>query len=788
MKALDRKLLRDLWHYRGQAVAVSLVVACGVASYVATRSAYRSLLASQEEYYRRFRFADVFVSLKRAPDTIASRIQAIPGVASVDARVVADVALDVPGLPEPATGRMVSLPDDSPQNLNRVTIRRGRLPEPGRGDEAVVSEAFARANRLEIGARLGAIFNGRWETVRIVGVGLSPEYVYEISGAGNILPDNRRFGVLWMSRKSLERAFDMDGAFNDVALSLVPSASRADVLARLDELLEAYGGLGSYGREDQVSHSFLANELAELKAEGRIVPGIFLGVAVFLLHIVVTRLVHTQRDQIAIVKALGYGNGAVGLHFLEFVVLMVAGGAAAGVALGAWLGRGLTGVYADFFRFPVLRYEIGIGVPALAVLGSLGAAALGAIGAVRRAAALAPAEAMRPEAPAHFRAGLLESLPWAGRISPAARMLFRNLARRPLRFALSVVGVSLAVAILVLGRYFLDVTDEVLDLHFHAVSREQATVAFHEPRDSRAAHDLARLPGVWRSESFRAVPVRLRFGHRSKRTALLGLPRDGSLRRVIRRDRRALELPSDGVVLTDHLAETLGIAPGQALTVEVLEGRRPVRSVRVAAVVDELVGVSAYMALPAVYRLLREEGSISGGYLALDPRSAGRLYALLKKTPAVSGISLREATIRSFRETIAKTMGVFTAVLIGLACVIAAAMVYNGARIALSERGRELASLRVLGFTRGEVSVILLGEQAVVTLAAVPAGWGIGFAACALISRLYDTDLIRLPLVLSGKTYAFAFLTILVAAILSGWVVRSRIDRMDLVAVLKTRE
>jgi putative ABC transport system permease protein len=788
MTALHRKLLRDLWHYRGLAGAVSLVVACGVASYVATRSAYQSLLASQEEYYSRFRFADVFVSIKRAPDSIVRRIQTIPGVAAVDPRVVVDVTLDVPGLSEPATGRIVSVPEGSFPLLNRLAIRRGRSVEPGRRDEVIISEAFAAANHLSLSDRLGAVLNGRWQRLRIVGIGLSPEYVYEIAGAGAILPDNKRFGVLWMSRDALGSAFDMDGAFNDLALALSPGAVREDVITDLDRLLEPYGGLGAYGREDQVSNSFLSNELGELRAEGRIVPAIFLGVAVFLLHIVVTRLVHTQRDQIAVLKAVGYGNVAVGLHFLQFVLAMVAVGAALGTAIGIRLSMGLTRLYANFFRFPVLHHETGPGILALATLGGLAAAALGAIGAVRHAVSLPPAEAMRPEAPARFRAGFLERWQWTQRLSPAARIVARNIARRPFRFGFSVLGISLAVAILVLGRYFNDVVDEVLDFQFRIVSREQATLVFNNPRGTRARYELARLPGVWRCEPFRAVPVRLRFEHRTKRIALLGLEPEGELRRVVDRERRRVDLPPEGVILTEHLAETLRIRPGEMITIEVLEGERSIRAVPVAAAVDELVGVAAYMDLSALHRLLNEEGSISGGYLALDPGRADRLYSLLKETPAVAGLSLREATMASFRDTIAKTMGVFTTVLMGLASVIALALVYNGARIALSERGRELASLRVLGFTRSEVSAMLLGEQALTTLLAAPAGWAIGLGSCALISRVYDTDLMRLPLVVSPKTYAFAFLTIAIAAALSGIVVRRRIDRMDLVSVLKTRE
>ena len=788
MTALGRKLRRDLWHHRGQAIAVALVVACGVASFLLTRSAYRSILLSRDDYYGRYRFAEVFCSLKRAPNALLKRVAAIRGVAFADARVVVDVTLDVPGLAEPATGRIVSVPESTGPELNRLVIRRGRFIEGARRDEVLASEAFATANRLSVGDRIGAVLNGRWTSLRIVGIALSPEYVYEIRGIGSILPDNRRFGVLWMSRDALGPAFDMEGGFNDLALALSPGASQSDVIGELDDLLAPYGSLGAYGREDQVSNNFLDNELAELRTEGRIVPAIFLGVAIFLLHIVVTRLVNTQRDQIALLKALGYGNAAIGLHFLEFVLAMVFIGAALGAAVGFWLGSGLTRLYADYFRFPSLQYQVGFETLAVSILGSIGAGALGAVGAMRRAVSLPPAEAMRPEAPARFRAGLLERLWPARMVSPAARMVVRNLARRPIRFALSVLGVSLAVGILVLGRYFWDMVDEVMELQFSSIERQETTVGFTDPRSARAAHELARLTGVLVSEPFRIVPVRLRYEHRSKRLAVLGLEPRADLRRVVDRNRRPVPLPDDGIVLTAHLADRLGVRPGDSLTVEVLEGERPVRSVVVAAVVDEVLGINAYMALDALHRLLRESGSISGGYLNADPVSADRLYTALKAMPAVAGVSVQRAMIRSFQDTVAELLGMFTFVLVALASIIAIAMVYNGARIALSERGRELASLRVLGFTRGEVSILLLGEQALVTALAIPLGWVIGFGACALLSALYDTDLMRMPLVAAPRSYILAGLTVAAATLASGMIVRRRINRMDLVAVLKTRE
>lgn len=787
MHALTRKLIRDLVHLRGQVIAISLVVACGVAVFVTTRTAYDSLLISQATYYADYRFADVFASLKRAPDALVARIAAIPGVASVRTRVVFDVVLDVPGLTEPATGRLVSIPERRVPVLNDLYLRRGRYVEPGRRDEVVVSEAFASANHLEVGDTLGAVLNGRWERLRIVGIVLSPEYVYEIRGT-DIFPDNRRFGVLWMSRDAMGPAFNMDGAFNDVVLALAPDANAAEVIARLDRLLDRYGGLGAYGRRDQLSHRFLSDEIAQSRIFGAVLPAIFLGVAAFLLNIVLSRVVSLQRDQIAVLKAFGYTNLTVGLHYGAFALVAVLIGAVAGTGLGLWLGALINRMYVNFYRFPVLRYEVGPTAIGLAVGVAAVAALVGAWSSVRRAVALPPAEAMRPEPPTRFRSGWLERSGLQRWLSPPARMILRNVTRRPARAALSVLGMAFAVAILVLGRYFVDAIRYIADVQFRIVQRDDVTVTFHDPLPARTRHAIQQLPGVLAAEPFRTVAARVRFGHRTRRTGLIGLVPNGRLHRLIDTQLHPLDVPAEGVLLTRKLAEILAVSPGDMLTVEVLEGERPVRSVPVAGVVDELVGLSAYMDIRALHRLMREGGSVSGAFLAVDARVGPRLYSELKQMPAVGGVAIRTVALQSFEDTLAKSMGIFTTVLVVFACVIAVAMVYNAARIALSERGRELASLRVLGFTRGEVAVLLLGEQALLTLLAIPLGWLIGYEICALLAQQYQWELFRLPLVVRSDNYAFAFLIVILAALLSGLVVRRRLDRLDLVEVLKTRE
>ncbi|MEO0490831.1 MAG: ABC transporter permease, partial [Cyanobacteria bacterium J06659_2] len=219
MKALDQKLFRDLLHMRGQVLAIVLIVACGIASLVTMMSTYSSLKLTQTTYYDQYRFADVFVQLKRAPDSLISRFEAIPGVGTVRSRVVKDVTLSVEGLAAPATGRLISIPEQPTPMLNDLFIRTGRYPE--QGDEVLASEAFAKANHFEINDTVGAIINGRWQTLRIVGTALSPEYIYEIRGT-ELVPDNEHFGLLWMQQDALSTAFDMKGAFNDVSLKLMP--------------------------------------------------------------------------------------------------------------------------------------------------------------------------------------------------------------------------------------------------------------------------------------------------------------------------------------------------------------------------------------------------------------------------------------------------------------------------------------------------------------------------------------------------------------------------------------
>ena len=787
MQTLDRKLLRDFRGLWGQALAIALVIASGVATFVMSLSTLDSLQLTQERFYRESRFAEVFASLKRAPQSLERRIREIPGVQQVETRVLAAVTLDISDFPDPVNGLLVSIPDQGVTLLNRLHLRQGRLIAPNRDDEVIVSEAFAEAHDLIPGDTLRAIINGRRKILSVVGIALSPEYIYPIQ-PGELFPDFKRYGILWMGRTPLSTAYDREGAFNDVILTLTTRASLQDVLDRLDELLEPYGGLGAYGRDDQLSYRYLSSEFEQLENMATVFPVIFLGVAAFLLNVVLSRLLSLQREQIAALKAFGYRNRDVSLHYLKLVLVIVLAGVLIGLVFGVWLGRGLSGLYIEVFRLPFLSYRLDFGVVAAAALISIAAAVLGTLHAVRRAALLPPAQAMRPEPPAAYRETWVERLGLKRLLSQPARMILRNLERQPIKALLSITGIAFACAILMVGSFQEDAVDYMINVQFGLSQREDLSVSFVEPASRRALYELKSLEGVDYGEPFRAVAARLRFQHRDYRTAIQGVAANGDLQRLLDVELNRIELPPAGVVLSDYLGKLLGVRPGDSLSVEVLEGSRPVRQVEVAALVSQYVGVAAYMEINALNRLLREGDAISGVYLTVDEPYQAEIYAALKEMPRVAGTVTRKNAIRNFYETMGETLLIFAFINTLLAGTIAFGVVYNSARIALSERSRELASLRVLGFTRGEVSYILLGELGLLTLLAIPPGFVIGRGLCAYLAVTMESDLYRVPLVTEPSTYAFAATVVLLSTCISGFLVWHQLTRLDLVAVLKTKE
>lgn len=787
LSPLDTKLLRDIWHMRGQAIAVGIIVACGVAIMVMALGTLSTLRASRDAYYERYRFADVFASVRRAPESAAARLREIDGVQTVETRIVRLVILRIDGIDEPANAQIVSLPDDSESILNRIVLFHGRYPEARSPNEIIISNAFAEANGLNTGDAIEAVMNGRLRSLTVVGIGDSPEFIYAL-GPGTLLPDDRLFGIFWMRRRALEAAFDLDGAFNNLSLTVAPGTDTETVIDQADDVLAPYGGTGAFDRSDQLSNAFVDSEMNQLKTMAQIIPAVFLIVSAILIHSILNRLIQTERQQIGLIKAFGYSRREITWHYLKFAIAITTGGVLAGFALGFVLQNLITHLYAETFRIPDLTWRVDSFALIAGSIAALGSAIVGAMSAALGAAKLSPAEAMQPAPPVNYHQGWLRYILQMRWLDEPTRLILRHIFRFPARTAANLFGIAAAVTLLIGTLFSFDAIDDMIDQMFFRTNAHDAAVTFFEARNDTAVTELSRLPGVVSAEGVRDVPARLVSGHRSERVSITGLPADAQLRRVLSADGRYIDIPSTGLVLSSQLAGMLDVTTGETVTAHVLDATRPVVDLPVTAIIDEFVGTPAFMDLETMNAMLDQPPTVSGAYLKLDPRNQTEFELSVIERPGIAGVSLRAAAIASFEETLQETIYIMMGIYAVIGGAIAAGVVYNAARISLTERGRELASLRVLGFTNNEVGYILLGELAIVALIGIPLGCIGGIGLAHLIATAMATELYRIPVTVNPSTLGIAALIVLVSSTIAALFVVRRVRSLDLIAVLKTRE
>ena len=787
MRALDLKLLRDLWHLRGQALAIALVLAAATATFVMSLGVHRSLTETRDAYYARNQFADVFGTMTRAPRSIVARLSQVPGIRQAEGTLQQYATLDFPDRVVPVRALINSVDEMRGNRMNRLTLREGRLPRLGYPEEAVVDEAFAKANGLEIGDRVDALIYGQKQALRIVGTGLAPDFIYALA-PGDILPDDQRFGVFWMGQKALEAATDRTEAINTVSIMLERSASEADVIRAVDGILAPYGGTGAYGREDQLSHAFIENELMQLSAMTRVIPPIFLLVAVFLVYIVMGRMIRTERTQIGLLKAFGYSDWAIGGHYLKFALAIAVLATVMGAAAGIWMGSEMTQIYARYYRFPFLRYHVAPMVIVAAGGLSFAAAALGALGGVYSAIRLNPAVAMSPPPPPVYRAGMVERLGKAARFTAIGHMIVRHIARWPVRSAITVFGVALAGGLLFATTQFIDSSRTMLDSYFFRAQRQDLTVVFTEPRNEDTIFALAQLPGVLRVEPTRGVAVKLGYGNRSERTAIESARPDAQLSLRIDSDGSAMRMPIGGLMLSRQLADKLQVPAGGRVHVELLGGRRTQRDLAVTGIVDEFIGERAYASEATLSALTGDASPAGAALVRIDSAHRDQILRQLKEMPLILGVTEKNAAFEKFQQMIDDNMLTMISFYIGFASAIAVGVVYNSARIIYSERAHELATLRVLGYYRSEVGMIMLGELALLVAIAVPFSCLIGYAMAQMMTAMFSSDLFRLPFAPSRASYGWSIVIVLAATAATALTVARRVQRLDMVRVLKARD
>jgi len=786
LRPLDRKLARDLWRIKGQAAAIIFVIAAGIALLVMSRGMIISLDETMRAYYDRYRFADVYAPVTRAPNRLIDDIRALDGVADVEGRITGAGLVDLPSVSAPISARVVSFSEEAAP-INGVHLEEGRLVDPQRTDEALLLKAFADAHGLAPGDEIAVTMYGAQRRFNIVGLARSPEFIYAIP-PGEFVVDAGRYAVLWIPLDAMEAAYDLDGAFNEAILTLSRAVNEQRIIDELDRMLATYGATGAFARRDQISNKYLEEELVQLDTMGRLMTPIFLGVAIFLLNIVVTRLVQTEREQIGLIKAFGYSNREVGAHYLKFALTIAVLGALVGWGGGLWLGRMIAGIYQGYFHFPFLVFVHDFRTLAIAIVVSAAAAALGAFFAVRAAVKLTPAVAMRPPAPPNYSRGVKIIRRLEKTLDQPSRMILRRLARQPMRAFLTALGVGAAMGLSVMMRFNLNATDYMLDVSFNVIDRSDVLVTFVEPQSDKALYEIAAIDGVTYAEPYRSTPVRFLHERIEHIGAITGLPEQPTLSRAVDSELHSVDISGGGVVLSEQLAEILNISVGEMLDVEVREGRRPQLRLPVSGAVEALIGTPAYMDMSALNEQLHEKNRISGVYLKIDPTRREDVYKELKTIPKVAGVSLRREAYKNFQKMIDEGPGVFRNIMTIFSVVIAAGVVYSGARIAFFERERDLASLRVMGFTKVETGYVLLGEIGALAIVALPIGSIIGFLLWSFLASALSTELYQIPVVYREDGFGYAALIVIIATACAGAFVQRDVAKLELATALKTRE
>ncbi len=793
VKPLTRKLLRELRQRWGALLVLTLIGALGVACYVGFGSVYRDMDGARATFYREYRLADFSLTLKRTPRNLLAQLERLPNIVRLEGRVRVNARLEVPGQADSVTATALSLPESRRPVLNDVMLIRGSwFDDPG-GRQALLNDAFARARKLRPGDRFFAVILGERHELTLAGTVRSPEFVYALPGSGGIVPDPRRSAVLYLPQRALERWADLDGACNEllgVASDARPAAIRA-TLARLERELDPYGPLVSIPMSEAPSVQFLANELDELSRSAAMLPTICLLVVAFVLHVVLGRTVASQRGFIGTIRALGYTRWEVLGHYLGYALAVGMAGAAAGVALGSWIQRGMLSLYQQYYELPGMVQHA---YPRIWLAGSLAGVLAPLAGTLReawRAGTLEPAAAMRPPPPERGGRVLLEKLfpaTWS-RLPFAVKLVLRAIMRNPYRSLVAFGTTFVATALMVESLCMLRSVDAMIAHELERTSRQDLSVSLREPAGRGLLRELERLPQIAGVEPQLVVSCTLTNGAWEKRVGVTALTRERSLYRPVDSRGAPVPVPDEGLVLAAKLAEILHVRPGDSVTLRPLLGRRQAVRAPVVALADTYVGLTAFARLEYLNRLLGESWTANNVLLATYHREPGSpLLAELDRRPMVLGSEQRVRSLALLRETIGRNLGVFFGILVLFTGGLAFGGALNTALVSLGEREREIGTFRVLGYTRREITGIFAGESYLVNLFGLLAGLGGGTLFTRYMVSFYSTELFRLPALVEGFMLVRAGLLMLAFVTLAMLVISGVIARTRWTEVFKTRE
>ncbi len=792
MPTLAKKLIRTVKSSLGQFIAVVAVIAVGITVYVAMTATADSLILSRKTFYHQTDFADYFFHVVQAPESVLQRVESVPGVLRATVRIQKDVPVLGEG-GRRSTLRLTGVPMPMEGELDRIEVLSGRLfderPEGG-AVEVLLTPQFAKARELSPGSTIDVAAEGRRKTLTVTGTASSPEFIYAIRDASGLLEDPSSFGAAMLPQRQLQQLLQMKGSVNQVLVLFSPGADRKLAIEDIKGILEPYGNLTGYPQKDQLSEAILRMELDQLKAFARFLPAIFLAVAALMQFVFLGRMVRAQRTQIGLFKALGYGRAALLALYGGYALLAALCGAAAGIASGYALASVMIKVYGAFFNLPRLEEALHHGTALIVAAASVAAGTLAGAWAARGVLAIEPAESMRPAPPGRGNRSFAEGWPFLwNRLGLFWRMSLRSMGRNRFRATVTTTGILFASAMLVISLFSRDSIQDLMDKHFGRDQKYDYLVRIVTPVNEAGLLNISRLDGVRRLEPVLELPLRIRFRGKSEEDVFTAVRPGTTLLGITGDDGRPREVPAQGVFLDRFTVQKLGVTVGDDIEVETLLSLGPPRTgrLRVAGITRRAVGSASVIHLAEANRLLREQHAVTGAMLSVDPGLADNVEAALADMVNLASVVSRRSE-KAYLEENLGYMYYSIGILLVFSSILGFAIIYNASIMSFAERRRELASLRVLGFSVGEVSEFLLKENlpllALGVLAGLPAGRLLAEGYAAAVS----SDLFSFEVVLYGRTYLLAAMGgVFFVAVAWRLAVRA-VRKLEFVDVLKARD
>ncbi len=787
MNKLRLMTLRDIKSNKGQYIAVILVVVIGIAMYNATLMSYENLSNSVEYYYEEYNLPHLFVRLNKSSESVVRVAEGVDGVTSARGRLVLDVPMEVPDYEGRVQARVVSVPPSNNDALNKLYLEDGRYVSGSYRDTVLVEKMFMEFHGLEIGSTIYPIVDGKRIELEVGGKAVSPEHIYVIPSAQAMMPDNERFTILFLEHGFMQQLFGYDGMVNEVIVEIKDEDRVEEIKKELEDRLKHYGLISVTERDEEVSYVMMENELNGLESMGSAYPVIFLTIGSIVIYMLLLRLVDNQRLQIGVLMALGFTKRAILFHYLGYALFVGFVGSALGSLAGIKLGGALTRYYLVFFNVPVLQIKTYVSVIIIGILMSVVFCGIAGLNAAKRVLKIAPAEAMRPVAPIEGKKWWGERiLPFIGSMKISWRLTFRNMWRNKKRTIFTVSAISMTVGLMISILMMLDSVDYLFEMAFGDALSYDYKVAFTTDVHQDIVNDLSEFEEITYVEPIAEYPFRLKNGWREKNTMIMGIERNSRVYHLSGLNGGRIDVPREGILLTEGLAESLGVKRGDMLTIEALNKPGIERQVTVKGLVEEYMGGSGFMELDVLNGVLQEGSTINNALINLRYNS-GNFVRDIEGMAYVQSVREPDDMVKQYNEYMG-LMYAYIGVIITLSCIMGFAIIYNTTTISIMERKRELASLRIMGFTNKKVSELIFNENTAVSVMGLIVGMPLGRFMGVQMLNYVPEDMMSLPLVIFPKTYVLAAVTVALFVILAQMANMRRISRMDLVEVMKSRE